>query len=61
MALPYVACTGLQLHQKPLDTAIGRLLTLYCPGGRPDNSKQNNIENDAPTVLTIFLAVAVCG
>ncbi len=31
-ALPYAARPG--LHWKPLDAAIGRLLALYCPGGR---------------------------
>jgi hypothetical protein len=25
----------------PLNAAIGRLIALYCPGGRQGNSKQN--------------------
>ncbi len=31
-ASPNAACPG--LHWKPLDTSIGQLLTLYCPGSR---------------------------
>ena len=30
-----------QLHRKPLDTDIGRLLALYRPGGRHGNNQQN--------------------
>jgi hypothetical protein len=35
---PNAACPG--LHWKPLDAAIGQLLTLYHPGGRQGDSKQ---------------------
>jgi hypothetical protein len=45
-------------YQKPLAITIGQLLTPYCPGGRQGNSKQSNDEN-VPTLLAIFLAVAV--
>jgi hypothetical protein len=38
VALPNAACPG--LLRKPLDAAIGRLLTPYRPGGRQGNSKQ---------------------
>jgi hypothetical protein len=34
------ACLG--QSRKPLDAAIGRLLSPYCPGSRWGNSKQNN-------------------
>ncbi len=34
------ACPG--ILRKPLDTAIGQLLALYCPGGQQGGSKQNN-------------------
>ena len=37
---PNVACPG--LHQKPLNTTIGQLLSLYCPCGRQGDIKQNN-------------------
>ena len=37
-ASPNAACPG--LHRKPLDAAIGRLLTPYRLGGRQGNSKQ---------------------
>jgi hypothetical protein len=37
-ALPNAACPG--LYWKPLDAAIGRLLTPYRPGGRQGDSKQ---------------------
>ncbi len=42
MALPDAdaACPG--LLQKPLDTAIGRLLTQYCQGGCQGNNQQND-------------------
>jgi len=30
------------LHQKPLDSAIGWLLALYCPGSRQGNNQQND-------------------
>jgi hypothetical protein len=57
-ALPDAACPG--LHRKPLDAAIGQLLTPYCPGGRRGDSKQNNNEKNAPTLLAILMAVAMC-
>ncbi len=41
-ASPDAACPG--LPQKPLDAAIGQLLSPYCPGGRKGDSKQNNDE-----------------
>ena len=37
-ASPNAACPG--LLRKPLDAAIGLLLTPYRPGGRQGNSKQ---------------------
>ena len=37
-ASPNAACPG--LHRKPLDAAIGRLLTPYRLGGRQGDSKQ---------------------
>ena len=41
MASLNVTCPG--LFRKPLDATIGRLLTLYCPGGlQGDNQEQNN-------------------
>jgi hypothetical protein len=40
VALPNVAYPG--LLWKPLDTAIGRLLTPYCPGGQQGHNQQND-------------------
>ena len=39
MALSNAACPG--LTWKPLDTAIGQLLSQYCPGGCQGDSKHN--------------------
>jgi hypothetical protein len=50
------ACPG--LHRKPLDAAIGQLLTPYRPGSRQGNSKQNNDVN-VSTLLAVLMAVAV--
>jgi hypothetical protein len=40
MASPNAACP--ELPTKPLDAAIGQLLTPYCPSGRKGNSKQHD-------------------
>jgi hypothetical protein len=39
-ALPNAVCPG--LHRKPLDAAIGQLLTPYRLGGHQGDRKQNN-------------------
>ena len=40
IALLNETCPG--LLWKPMDAAIERLLTKYCPGGRQGNNQQNN-------------------
>jgi len=42
MAMPNAACPG--LYRKPLDAAIGQLLTPYCPGGRQGHNKNDNAQ-----------------
>ena len=32
------------LHSKPLEAAIGRLLAVYCPGGRQGDNQLNDSE-----------------
>ena len=54
---PDVACPG--LHHKPLDATIGRILTLYCPGGCQRDSKQNNDEKCTNFAGRFDMAVAV--
>ncbi len=55
--LPDGACPG--LSEKPLDAAIGQLLTLYCPSGCQGNSKQNDNTKNWSTLLAILMAAAV--
>jgi hypothetical protein len=55
-ALPDTACLG--LLQKPLDAAIGQLLSPYCLGGCWGNSKQNNDEI-CTNMLAVLMAMAL--
>jgi hypothetical protein len=38
----------------PLDGAIGRVFTPYCPRDRQNNSKKHFHEKNAPTLLAVF-------
>ena len=50
---PDVAWPG--LYQKPLDAAIGQLLTPYRPGGRQGDNHYEHV----PTLLAISMAIAM--
>ncbi len=56
-ALLDAACPG--LPWKPLDTAIGQLLALYCPSGLQGNSNQNDDKKMDQLCLAILMAPVV--
>ncbi len=54
---PNASCP--ELYQKPLDTAIGQLLALYCSSSCQGNRQTNNDEK-TPALLAVLMAMAMC-